>query len=220
MSNESAQEEDESRGVGNVGDIKAEALEQGLEELGLESADRHVLAVASLVGVVPGAASVENVAASRLVAQGCFEGHAREGCEVRAAVHHVGFDDLSFARGVPCYDGKEHALGERGASACKVREHVPRREGLLASSPKQGEDAGDSQIIDVVAGHVSVPAVAAEPGHAAVNETRIDGEQLIGPEAQPLQDAWPERVDEDVDVLGETPDEGHATRVLQVDDDG
>lgn len=65
-----------------------------------------------------------------------------------------------------------------------------------------------------MAGHVGVFAIAAEPCHAAVDETRVDGEQLIWTKAKFLQHAGPEWVNENVNMLREALDEGHAARVL------
>lgn len=191
---------------------EAHSLDEDLEELRFQRADGEVLAVFGLVGVVVGTPAVEQVVAAAAGTQAGLEAESRKGGQVCRAVDHVGLDDLAPAGGLASQEGEEDALEEVGAAACEVGEDVGRRMRRLVGAAEEAEGPRDGDVVDVVAGHGGVAPVAAEAREASVDEARVDLEELGGPEAEFLEDAGPEGVDEDVGgALGhELFDKGHA----------
>lgn len=120
---------------------QAHALDEQAEELGLQGADRVVLAVLGLVRLVVGAPAVEEVPAAAAGADARLEPQPRKGGEVRGAVDHVGLDDLPAAGGLAREQREQDALEEVGAAAGKVGEDVGRRVGRVGGAAEEAEGA-------------------------------------------------------------------------------
>lgn len=69
-------------------------------------------------------------------------------------------------------------------------------------------------------GHRAVLAVAPEAGHARVDEARVQAARAVGPQAELLEHAGPEGVDQDVEVGQQRVQQRDALRGLEVDGDG
>ena len=188
-------------------------------ELRLERADAHVLPVGRLVEVVPRGAAVEQARAplARRDTEGC-EG-PRHGGEVGGAVDDRRVDDLALPARPGLEERSEDADDEVGRAAAEVAEQVAREVRSLAVLPEAVEGAGGGDVVHVVAGHLAPRAVLAPAGHPAVDQSRVAGVALGGPEAEPLEGAGTHPLDEDVRPLDQREDGGHRLRSLEVERD-
>ena len=91
--------------------------------------------------------------------------------------------------------------------------------GCSPSRPKCASAPAERDVVDVVARGVGHRTVLPPAGHAAVDETRVAGEALVGAEAEALGDAGAEALDQRVRRLHEPQHGLHAVGVLQVDPD-
>ena len=91
--------------------------------------------------------------------------------------------------------------------------------GASPARPIGLEGAGEGDVVDVVAGGLGVRAVLAPPGHAPVDELRVAGEAVVGADAEPLGDAGPEALHDDVGLLDQREHRLDAVGALEVDAD-
>ena len=111
---------------------EAEALEQLLVELRLDRADRHVLPVLALVGVVEVRAGVEQVRAATLVPEARVAEAVEHRHQDRRAVDHRRIDHLPLARALALDQRARHAEREHHRAAAEVADQVERRQRRLA----------------------------------------------------------------------------------------
>ena len=91
--------------------------------------------------------------------------------------------------------------------------------GACAGAAEVRERAGERDVVDVVAGGLRERPVLAPAGHPPVDEARVAGEALVGPDAEALHHARAEALDERVGALDQVEQRRHAVGVLQVDGD-
>lgn len=199
-----------------------QTLQQRVEELRLQRPDGHVPAwVLALVAAVVRRAAVEGVCAALAAPHALLGQQARERAEVAHAVDHVGLDDLPPPARRPADQGEQHARERRVAAAREVREDVARRRRRRAPGAQHAQHPRGRNVVDVVARHGRVLAVAAEAGQAHDDEPGVRAQEDTGRvEAQFLEDAGPEGVDEDVGVRDQGEEDGARRRVLEVECDG
>lgn len=87
----------------------------------------------------------------------------------------------------------------------------------MASRAEERQDAGDGEVVDVVAGHGCVFPIASEPREAGDDQSRVRfAKDCFGVEVQRLEYARSEWIDQDVGV-GEKRDQvGARGGVLEV----
>ena len=76
------------------------------------------------------------------------------GPDVGRPLHHAAVYHLALARAGPLQQRGHDAEGAGEAPAREVREQVDRRQRVLGLAAEAGEDAGQRQVVDVVARHV------------------------------------------------------------------
>ncbi len=92
--------------------------------------------------------------------------------------------------------------------------------GRAADGADRADGAGERLVVQRVAGHVRERAVLAPAGEPAVDQLRVAGHDVLGAEPEPLGDAGPERLEQDVRLLGQPQHQLDALGRLQVDGDG
>ena len=110
----------------------------------------------------------------------------------------------------------EDADDEVRRPAAEVADEVAREvrpAGVLAEAV---EDAGDRDVVHVVAGGLGQRAVLAPAGHPAVDQPRVAGQALVGADAEPLGDAGAHALDEHVGLRDELHERREGVGVLEV----
>lgn len=159
----------------------------------------HELAVLGLVRVVVRTPAIQQIVPRFAVPRGRRSQQPRKRAQVRRAVDHVCLDDLTQTGVLALVQGQDDAEEADEAAAGKVAEQVGGRVRRVAFSAQQGQYARHGQVVDVVARHGAVLAVAPEPRHAAHNEPRVQFQQhLFRGQAGFLQHAGPEGVNDHV----------------------
>ena len=185
----------------------------------LDGADGDVLAVLGLVAAPEGRAAVEVVELA-LVDPFADGGEAEAGKrEVGRALGHGDVDDLALAGALRFQEGGEQSGKQEHGAAAHVADDVQRRHRVRARADGV-QDAGERDVVDVVAGGLGERAGLAPAGHAAVDEARVAIEADVGAEAEALHDAGAHRVDEGVRLLDQAQDSRDALGMLEVDGDG
>ena len=126
--------------------------------------------------------------------------------------------------------GPRRTAGRRaGRTPCRRRGSMPPppksptrlsgKIGLLALAPEVPERAAERDVVDVVAGHRRVGTVLTPSGHATEDEAGVALEADIGPEAEALDHAGPEALDETVGRLHQRQERLEPVGVLEVDAD-
>ena len=92
------------------------------------------------------------------------------------AVDHRRVDDLALARALRLEHRADHAEGQQHPAAAEVADQVQRRQRPLAGASDRAEDAGERDVVDVVAGDRRERPVLAPAGHAAVDEPGLRAE--------------------------------------------
>ena len=114
-------------------------------ELGLDRADRHVLAVSRLVHVVVVGAGVEHVGAPLVVPDPHGPERVRHRHERGGPVDHGGVDDLALPRALGLDDAAGDPERQEHAAAAEVAHQVERRHRRLARRP-MGSSAPASEM--------------------------------------------------------------------------
>ena len=196
--------------------LDAEQLDELGEELRLQRADGHVLAVGGLVDVVERRATVEQVAGPALVEGSGGEERGEHDVEVCGAVDDRGVDHLPLSRHLALEQCGQDADDEVRRSAAEVADQVRGELRLLLHLAQAVQSAGDRDVVHVVAGGLAPRAVLAPAGHPAVDQPRVAGVADVGADAEPLGDARTHALDQDVGVGDEVEDDLRGTRVLEV----
>src|SRR6185436_629058 len=102
--------------------------------------------------VVPGRAAVEDIAAPLLGPAAGAEKAGEHGGEKRSALDHRRVDHLALARAAGLEQAAGDAEAEQHAAAAEVADQVQRRQRRLALAADGVEDAGERDVVDVVAG--------------------------------------------------------------------
>ena len=71
----------------------------------------------------------------------------------------------------------------------------------LVRRPDGVQGAGQAEVVDVVPGPLGQRPLLAPAGHPRVDQPRVAGQHLVGTEAEPLQDAGPQTLDQHVGVV-------------------
>ncbi len=199
-----------------VGRIELEALQQQRVELRLDGPDGHVLAVLGLVDLVERGAGIEHVDAALVRPRAATAERPHHVRESEGAVDHRRVHDLALAGGLTLDEGGQDAEHEEHRTATEVADHVQRRHRALTLAADGVQDAGQRDVVDVVAGRVGERALLAPAGHAAVDDARVALEDHIRPEAEPFGDAGTEALDEDVGALEQGQDLLDVGGILEV----
>ncbi len=77
----------------------------------------------------------------------------------------------------------------------------------------------ERDVVDVMSGRVRVRTVLAPAGHPPVDELRVAGQAVVGPDAESLGHARTEGLEQRVRLLDEAQDELDACGALQIDAD-
>ena len=88
---------------------------------------------------------------------------------------------------------------------------------LAVGLADEAEHAGQRQVVHVVGRIVAVGAVLTEAGERAVDDARVEGADGLVVGAQPLHDARPEALHDDVGVRGQLPEDRLALGGLHVE---
>ena len=96
---------------------------------------------------------------------------------------------------------------------------MPARNGAESSSPVQPHQARHSLDDLIVACAIAVLSFLPEPGDAGVNQPRILCRKSMVIDAEPMLDARPEILDNDVGSSRQPSDDFNAARILKVDRD-
>ena len=113
-------------------------------ELGLDRAERDVLAVGALVHVVEVGAGVEQIGARPVFVEDADLLHRPEHAhQRRRAVDHGRVDDLTLAAALGFQERTHHPVREEHASPAEVADHVERWHGRLALAPEVSERTGE-----------------------------------------------------------------------------
>ena len=198
--------------------LAADAVAPVAPELRLQRAERHP-AVGALVGAVADQRAGQlGVAALRgdAVAEPAGRDH---GEPAQRAVGHRDVDELALARAVALAQRREDAEGGHQRAAADVGDlprRLHRRAAAVAGQPEQADQA---EVVHVVPAAVAVRAVLAVAGDRAVDQPRVDLPQAVVADAQAVQDARPERLEEDVGVAGEAQQHVAALVGLEIDPD-
>lgn len=124
------------------------------------------------------------------------------------------------AGGAGVLEGGEDADDEVQRAARVVPEQVGRDGGRLVRLPDHGEGAGEGDVGDVVPGPLGQRTVLAPACHPPVDEAWIARQAGVGADPQPLRDARPVALDQDVGASGQVQDRVRAALGLEVDEDG
>lgn len=189
-------------------------------ELLLQRTDGHVLTVGGLVGAVERAASVEQVGAAPVLPATGRHHAVDHGGEVGGAVHDRGVHDLPLPRRPGVLESGEDADDEIERAARVVAHEVGGDGRALVRPADHAEGAGDGDVRDVVSGAGGERAVLAPAGHPSVDQLRVAGQALPGPDAETLGDARAVALDEDVGPFDQVEDAAGAVLGLQVDQYG
>ncbi len=182
------------------------------EELGLDGADREPLVVAAPVRGVAGVATREDVVArSDVAAQGqlLVDGERHE------PQHAVGDGDVEVGAlpgGRPA--GQRGGDGQRGvhAAGSGVGDGGTRKwRCAVGPGVAHGEEAADGQVVEVVTGPLRVRAVLAVAARRAVHDAAVARRHSLVADAQAVDDAGAEALDDDVGRGGQR-EEGRRVR--------
>ena len=163
-----------------IGSGEAKTLhELGIEAL-LDGPDRQPFAVLGLVGVVPGCAGIKQVDTA-LVAPGALRVHAiHQRHQISCAVDHGGVHHLAHAGLLRLEQRAYHAEGQEHATAAEIADQVQRRHRRLTLPADAMQDAGQRDVVDVMAGALRQRTVLPESGHAAEHQLRVDLGESVG----------------------------------------
>ena len=175
-------------------------------------------AVGAGVGVVERRAAVEEVARPPVLPQPDAEHPVDHRDQGARAVDHRRVDHLAPAAGRPLEQRREDPDDQEHRAPAEVRPHVQRRHGLVRGTDRV-QGAGQAEVVDVVPGPRRERAVLAPAGHAGVDQARVAGQHLVRPGPEPLQDAGPQALHEDVGAVQQAEQDLAAGRRLQVDGD-
>ena len=117
---------------------------------------------------------------------------------MRGAVHDRGVDDLSLAGHPGLEQRGQQPDDEVRRTAAEVADQVGRELRAVEGLAHPEEGAGHRDVVQVVARGLGQRPVLTPAGHPAVDQPRVDGLALLGADAQPLGDARPHPLDEQV----------------------
>src|SRR5215210_4311668 len=135
------------------------------------------------------------------------------------AVRHRDVDHLALAAPAGLVQrGEDPGRGHQRAAAQvgDLRAGLDRRP---ARVPAQAEDSVQAEVVQVMAGAVAVRTVLAVAGDRAVDQRRIRLAQHLVADAQPLEHARPEALDQHVGGFGELQESLPSPLLLQVEPD-
>ena len=113
----------------------------------------------------------------------------------------------------------EDADHEVRRAAAEVADQVGRELRLLLDLAEPVQGAGDRDVVHVVAGGVRPRAVLAPAGHPAVDQPRVAGVAVLGPEPEPLGHPRPHPLDQHVGALDQVEHGLHRLGLLEVERD-
>ena len=183
---------------------EARLLHQFGVELRLDRTDRNVLPVLRLVDLVEVRSGVEHVGAALLAPPAGLLRAVDDRHQRRHPVHHRGVDHLPLAGRGALDQGAHDPVGHQHAAAAEVADQIEGRQRRLAGPTDVRQDAGQGDVVDVVAGGVGQGPVLAPARHARVDEARVALEADVGAETQPLHYARAEALDQHVGLLDQT----------------
>ena len=187
-------------------------------ELRLQRAQRHP-AVGALVGAVADEPSGElQLAAPRHRAVGeIAAGDQREPGE--RAVGHRDVDQLTLAAALALVQRRHDAERRHQRAAAEVRDLPRRLHRRAIALPRQAEHPHESQVVHVVARALALGPVLAVAGDRAVHERRVLLAEALVADAEALQHAGSEGLEQHVVVAREGQQHLPPPLALQVDPD-
>ena len=178
--------------------VEPEAGQQLGVEGRLQRPDGHVPPVRAGVGVVERGAPVQGVLPWRVGPQALGAHAVDQAHEVGRTIDHGRVDhDPATGPGHLEQRGQD-AHDQVGRPASVVGDQVQRHDRSLARPRGVPQRAGDRAVVDVVAGQRRPGTGLAPAGHPAVDQARVHRPAVLRPEAEPLGDAGPEALDQQV----------------------
>ncbi|MNN08828.1 hypothetical protein D3C81_1216940 [compost metagenome] len=199
------------------GRVQLQSFEELLVELGLDRADRYVLAIGAFVDIVEWRPRIQQVGASLRSGQA---GRAQPGMyrqQRRHAIDNCRVDDLPLAGGTRLQDGAHDAKCGIDRAAGIVADDIERYGRRLALTPDRIEQSGDRDVVDIVPGRLGQRAILAPAGQPAVHQSRIAREACIRPQSEPLGDTGAESLDQCVRLVDQRANQFQLGRILQID---
>jgi hypothetical protein len=134
------------------------------------------------------------------------------------AVEHADIEQASLAGSLALAEvGQDAGGGVHGRAQVGDLDGRDGRNGIRPSA--QAEDAGAGGEVEIVPGPVAVRSVLAEPGDRTVNDPRIDGPDGLVADAQPVDRAGAEALDDDPGGAGELEEKVAPGRGLEIEGD-
>ena len=127
----------------------------------------------------------------------------KERAEIGCAIGHRDIDHLALAGGAGVDQGRKHAGDQEHRAAAIVGAEIERRHRSLFW-PDRVEQAGESEIVDVVACGLGQWPILPPSCHPPVNKRGIAGQHHIGTQSQPLHDTRPVAFEYNVGFLYKT----------------
>ncbi len=200
--------------------VDPDQLQQDAVEVVLYRADRDVTAVGGLVDVVEGCAGVQGVGAPWAVPRPGRTHLVRHHHHQRGPVDHGRVNDLTEPGRPRLEQRAHHPEAEQHPAAAEVTDEVERWDRCLSLPTDRVQRPRERDVIDVMAGRLSIRTLLAPTGHPPVDEPRIAGEADLGADTETLGHAWSVTFDEDIRGVGEREHRGHPRWILEVDGDG
>ncbi len=199
--------------------LAADRRAQQPPELVLERADGEPAPVGRAVDAVGRHATGKEVLAARLRRAPLLERVQGEDVVRERRIGHRDVDARALAGTLrPDQRGKDRDRGARGAPEqvgdlqVAQRGRPPRHAGLV-------EHSGIAEVVDVVAGHASARAVLAVAADRGEHHARVRRGERGVPDAERVDHAGAEALDDDVGAPREGEERPAAARVLEVDRD-
>ena len=127
------------------------------------------------------------------------------------AVAHRDVDELALARAPALVQRRHHPEGGHHPAAAEVGDLARRLHRRPAGGAGQAEQADQAEVVGVVPGALGHRAVLAVAGDRAEDDPRVGLAHALVADAEAVEDAGAEAVEDDV-VVGDQPQQGLAAR--------
>ena len=134
-------------------------------------------------------------------------------------VDDCSIDHLPLARAFAFIERSKDPEGAIHRTAAEIADEILRRGRRLARLADGRQRAGDGDIIDVVPCSVGERAVLSPAGHACIDEARVEAQELVRPQPQPLHHAGTEALDQHIGLGHGSAAEGLAFLALEIEAD-
>ena len=187
---------------------------EGNPERRLQGADGEERTVGGRVdrvaGVGPGQRTGAGAGRREACAQGSQPAHDR--------VEHRNVQHGALAGALAAEERRQDL--QRGQRAAGEVGHLqPRRDGPCAGRAKEGQQAADRKVVQVVSRAVTIRPILPKPRERAVDDAGVHGQEVVRPKAAPGDLAGHRRLQEDVGVTRQAQDHVPAPRQPVVDGD-